>query len=242
MTDRRWIQSKQTDQNGDTGATTISSRHLEHDSVQGLAELAEGDTTAGEGGPESSQVGNNSDPDTSWPLDRLEAFIRARLRHTAADAWQIGNALDIAHKQLVEDRKWLRWLQDIGISKSSAHRFRELFNSYSLEEIHARPGIAVCRWLDDPKADDHTAGGKKEKTAAVAAKRAPAETGGTSSEEEIGEEDSEGHAGREEEQQPPMTDAEYAALNSFVEVCGGWTRAEYVLREGRQQVEDVADE
>ena len=191
--------------------------------------------------------GNNCEPNETWNLDRLAAFVRRRLRRTAKDAWLIGKALDLAHKQLTEEREWLRWLKKIGMAKSSAYRFLDLSRGYTLEDIQARPRAAVDRLLDELQ-PDQAAGGKKEKTAAsnnkkhATAETAARKTAGTSSEEENREENSEGHAGREEQQQPPIEPHEFEALQIFVLAVGGWTRAVYVLSEGRQQTEDVADE
>jgi hypothetical protein len=218
-----------------------------------LVRPGEGNSSAdgGESMPanhETFPFGNNVEPNETWNLDRLAAFVHRRLRRTAKDARLIGKALNLAHKQLTEEREWLRWLQKARVSKSAAYRYCKLSTGYTLEEIQACPRAAVDRLLGKLKADDQAAGGKKEKTTAsnnkkhATAETAARKSAGTSSAEENGEENSEGHADREEQQQQPITADECEALRIFVLAVGGWARAEYVLRECRQQAEDVAVE
>jgi hypothetical protein len=146
-------------------------RHMEHGSLQGLAELAEVSSTAakdedadGEASMpvnhETFPFGNNVEPNETWNLDRLAAFVHRRLRRTAKDAWLIGKALNLAHKQLTEEREWLHWLQKARVSKSAAYRYCKLSTGYTLEEIQACPRAAVDRLLGKLKADDQAAGEK----------------------------------------------------------------------------------
>ena len=216
-------------------------RHLERNSGRGASRPANDET---------SQLWKNSEPDESWDLGRLANFIRRCLRRTAEDTWWIGRALALARKQLTDERKWLRWLAKLGIGKSSAYRFCTLSRGYTLEQIQARPGVAVDRLLKELKSDE-AVGGKKKKTTAgnstnhSTAKTAARKSADTDSAEENGQEisveNSEEPADREEEQLP-ITDAEYEAMRNFVQVCGGWTRAEYVLSEYRQEAPSEEDD
>jgi hypothetical protein len=103
----------------------------------------------------SSHLGNNEpvrgndEPDESWALPELAQFITRRLCRTLEDTWWIGKALAIANKRHTENRDWLRWLKAIGISKSSAYRYMDLCDGYTLDEIKARPGASVSRLLDE---------------------------------------------------------------------------------------------
>jgi hypothetical protein len=104
---------------------------------------------------ETSQNGNNREPDESWELPQLAAFINRRLRRTDEDNWWIGKAVDLAHKKHTEERDWLRWLAATGLSKSSAYRYRDLYKGYTLEEIRARGGVGLVKLLEELRPAEH---------------------------------------------------------------------------------------
>jgi hypothetical protein len=150
----------------ETPHSDTAERHLEQGSLQGSAELADDGSTGAKdenadaampnpANQGSSQFGNNCDPTETWDLNRLAEYIRGCLRRTAEDAWWIGQALELAHPQPADNREWLRWLKDIGISKTSAYRFCDLFRGYTLEEIQTRPGVAVDRLLNELQPDHY---------------------------------------------------------------------------------------
>ena len=107
-------------------------------------------------GQECSQIGNIDDnlPDESWEIPALASFIACRLRRTGEDAWWIGRALALANRKQINNRSWLKWLKEIGLSKSSAYRYIDLSTSYTLDDIKTQPGVGVCKLLDALRSQD----------------------------------------------------------------------------------------
>ncbi len=80
-------------------------------------------------------------PEDSWELPALAAFITCTVRRSGLDAWWIGKALSIARKKHTRDRDWLQWLRDDvpGISKSTAYRYIDVYESFSADQVQDKP-------------------------------------------------------------------------------------------------------
>ena len=171
--------------------------------------------------------GNNAIPDESWDLSRLTEFITVALRRTAEDAWLIGKALDLAQPQHTKNRDWLQWLQEIGISKSTAYRYLDLCRSYTLEEVKSRPGDTISMLLKKLKGEDKNDADENDADGDDAAPN-------DNDENDAGDDANEDN----EEEQPSVTDEEFAAINVFVNAVGGVTRAEYIFK----QIKDITND
>ena len=208
-------------------------------------------------------------PDKSWTLADLAIFITLAVRRSGLDAWWIAKALHIARAKHKKERDWLRWLRDDvgGISKSTAYRYLEIYDTFSLEEVEGQPLNALYKLMRVQDEDDDSASDGPEEPASDAKemdaddRAAPANDapGGADQEEPAiagriagkassaaGEQDGDGEADDDQklpdEPQPPITAAEIDLLTTFIEAVGGLVRAEYVFEQGVQQLRELKDE
>jgi hypothetical protein len=213
---------------------------------------------------ESSQFGTNEDkPNKNWSLPRLAQFILGTLRRTTVDAWWIGQALHIAHERHKENRDWLSWLTKIGISKSTAYRYLDLFDGYSLQDIEERPGVGVCELLDELKDDaddleDDDDGEKAEEDNNLG-NEDEGKDDDLDDEDDLNDDEDDGsqrHVAKkngkqkktatgagsdddEEKEQSPVNEIESNAFAEFVAAVGGAKRARFVFETEIEHYEDL---
>jgi len=70
-------------------------------------------------------------PTDSWNLEELAEFVIFNIRKTATLVWQIGKALSIAQARLTKTGGFLKWLRGVGITKSTAYRYLDIYNAYT---------------------------------------------------------------------------------------------------------------